>query len=288
MNHRWARRWRQGFLRLFTASMVTALAVAAAAPFESQTFDTPRADAGAGRTVVIGESVALDASGSTDDQGDRLKYMWTLRAPPGSGAQLSDPTAVRPRFAVDLLGDYVAELVVSDGDTQSEAATVRFSTGNVAPIADAGTDRTIRIGETVLLDASASSDFNGDTLNYRWAVIEAPAGSRAAPASAKASMTSFTPDRDGEYVLALVASDGRLDSAPALLRLNTLDSQPRADAGIDRNIFAGTAVRLDGRESADADDDTIDYAWSLLHAPKHSRGRAVSASSSAALLCFGA
>ena len=238
-----------------------------AAPLSTHGDDTPRAHAGSARTAAIGETVVLDGSASTSADGRRLTYAWTLHAPAGSGARLSAPEAVRPSFTVDLLGEYRAELTVSNGETSSAAKAVRISTGNVAPVADAGPDRSIRVGKTILLDAARSTDFNGDILRFRWSLVHAPAGSRAQFSGTRSATPAFSADRAGDYVLALVASDGRLDSSPSYVRVSTRNSRPRADAGIDRVLIAGMGLRLDGSDSADPDHKTLDYAWSLLHAP---------------------
>jgi len=63
----------------------------------------------------LGAKVQLDGTLSYDDDGDPITYSWAITAkPPGSSATLSDPTSANPTFVVDMDGDYVIELVVSD------------------------------------------------------------------------------------------------------------------------------------------------------------------------------
>jgi len=95
--------------------------------------------------------VALDASGSTDLNGDRLKFQWSLSAPRGSGAKLDNTDALRPQFTVDLLGEYTATLIVNDGRLNSVLDTVTISTGNVAPVAVIDKQPNIGLGESVVL-----------------------------------------------------------------------------------------------------------------------------------------
>ena len=103
--------------------------------FDTQSFtvvvddvnEAPVADAGADKTAFVGDTVMLDGSGSTDVDGDPLTYFWSLTAPVGSGAVLSDPTAVMPSFAVDVPGDYVAQLIVNDGTVDSVPDTVTIT-----------------------------------------------------------------------------------------------------------------------------------------------------------------
>jgi PKD domain len=75
-------------------------------------------------SAYVGENVSLDGSGSSDPEGDPLTYAWTLSAPDGSLAHLSDATAVAPSFDVDVPGEYTATLVVNDGLADSAPASL--------------------------------------------------------------------------------------------------------------------------------------------------------------------
>ena len=85
----------------------------------------PVAKAGPDQTVVVGTTVHLDGSTSSDADGDLLSYRWSLTAlPVGSGATLSDPTAPQPTFVADAPGTYVGRLIVNDGTVDSAPDTV--------------------------------------------------------------------------------------------------------------------------------------------------------------------
>jgi len=75
---------------------------------------------------VVGDSVLLDASGSTDPDGDELSFSWTLETPKGSNATLSSSTTADPWYVPDTSGDYRAEVAVSDSklsDTDNVSTT---------------------------------------------------------------------------------------------------------------------------------------------------------------------
>jgi hypothetical protein len=229
---------------------------------------SPVAHAGTDQTARIGDTVTLDGSGSFDVDGDPLSFGWNFTSRPiGSNAVLDNRTSVAPTFVLDAPGDFVVRLVVSDGLNLSAPDTVRISTENSAPVANAGPDQSRQVGETVSLNGLGSSDPDGNPLTYAWSFSSKPAGSTAIIANANQSQATFVIDEPGEYVVRLVVNDGRLDSPPDTVRITTRNSKPVANAGIDRAVVAGDLVRLDGRASTDADGDSLTYAWSLISRP---------------------
>jgi hypothetical protein len=121
-----------------------------------------------------------------------------------------------PTFTADVAGDYVVQLIVSDGMANStpDTVTIRANGGNVAPIADAGMDQDVLLGDMVELDGSASMDADGDALSYRWSLISIPGASTATLSDATAINPYFMADVIGDYVVQLIVNDGDADSAP--------------------------------------------------------------------------
>ena len=142
----------------------------------------PVANAGTDQTVDMGDTVMLNGSGSSDDDGDALTFAWNIfSAPVGSTAMLSNPTNVMPTFVADVAGDYVIELIVNDGTENSvpDEVVVITAPGNTAPVADAGPDQSAVLGDTVDLDGSSSFDVDGDSLTFAWTISNLPTGSTA-------------------------------------------------------------------------------------------------------------
>jgi len=229
---------------------------------------SPVADAGPDQALQSGNRVQLDGSGSTDAEGDPLRYAWQLtELPAGSTAALDDPNSVMPEFVADRPGDYVGRLVVNDGEFDSAADFVVVSSQNTPPVADAGLDQTVPVGGTAQFFGAGSFDANGDALTYRWRLATRPAESSAALDSTSGENTSFVVDVAGEYAVELVVNDGYVDSAPDTTLVTTSNSPPVADAGDDREVEAGETVTLDGEFSFDVDGDPLDFFWSLLSRP---------------------
>src|SRR5436305_12164090 len=50
---------------------------------------------------------------------------------------------------------------------------------NRLPVAYAGTDQTVGVADTVVLDGSGSSDADGNLLSFHWSFVSRPSGSIA-------------------------------------------------------------------------------------------------------------
>src|SRR5215472_412150 len=142
---------------------------AAAMVVINTTNSRPVANAGRDQLVASGAAVYLNGANSTDVDGDRLTYHWTLSMrPAGSAAALDSATSVNPSFVADKPGSYQAQLIVNDGHADSAPSMVTISTQSVAPVADAGPDQAVSVSAHVQLDGSKSSAANGGALTYRW------------------------------------------------------------------------------------------------------------------------
>ncbi len=93
----------------------------------SSTNRRPVASISGPREVVKGMEVRLDGTGSMDPDGDPLTFQWTLAAkPPGSVAELDDPSSPTPSFVADMEGTYRVRLTVSDGLRASRPSVWRI------------------------------------------------------------------------------------------------------------------------------------------------------------------
>lgn len=189
----------------------------------------PTAEAGLDQSVFTENLVQLDGSGSSDPDGDNLSYSWSFASmPTGSSTILSDPVYWRPTFQPDLAGAYVLQLIVSDGKSNSAPDTVTITvtiagTGNTPPVADAGSNQSVLINQTVQLDGSGSSDDDLDELLYAWTFTSRPAGSTSAFSDPSAVNPTFVPDIAGDYVIQLVVNDGTVDSSPSSVTVSVSD-----------------------------------------------------------------
>ena len=105
----------------------------------STQYAPPTANAGANKSVTNGATVQLDGGHSTDPSGLPLTYQWTFTSiPTGSAAVLSSTTGVNPTFVVDKVGNYVVQLIVNNGYSNSSPSQVTVSDVYTPPTANAG------------------------------------------------------------------------------------------------------------------------------------------------------
>ena len=181
---------------------------------------SPIADAGPDQPVVtIGTLVTLDGSGSMDENADVLSYVWTLAEKPEfSTAVLIGEDTVSPQFTADVNGEYTITLSVTDPWGGAGIDIVEVSFENIRPVADAGGNPSASVGDYVTLDGSASSDANGDPLDYSWSLVK-PLGSASTLSNPTSSIAGFTPDMEGTYTASLVVNDGIVESDAATVEI---------------------------------------------------------------------
>ncbi len=232
----------------------------------------PVANAGPAQSVSVGAVVTLDGSKSTDVDGDPLTYKWSLiMIPPGSLAKLSSLTVVNPTFTADVMGQYVAQLIVNDGHQDStNQATVTITANAInKPIANAGSAQTVQIGSAAATPVNLSgsgTDPQGLTLTFHW-TLTVPPGSSAILSNASIANPTFVPDKPGSYSATLTVNNGTLNSDPSAVSITVTDAQPVANAGPAQNVAVGSTVNLDGSASTDSDHAPLIYKWTLTTVP---------------------
>ncbi len=193
----------------------------------STTNSAPIAASGPDQSIIlVGTTVKLDGSQSYDADGDIITYQWAfVSLPTGSAATLNGANTAAPTFVADVYGEYVVQLVVSDLSTQSFPDTVTVSFENLKPEANAGTSKSVALGDTVFLDGSSSSDANGDTLSYKWILASSPQGSLSVIGDPTSMITTFVPDLPGTYIVQLIVDDGLLNSDPSPIQVQVVNSK---------------------------------------------------------------
>ncbi len=230
---------------------------------------------------TIGEELTFDGSSSSDPDNDPLIFSWALSAnPDGSSAALSGTSDTLAYLTPDLQGEYTVTLQVSDGELTSPPQTLTVTASppgtNAAPDAIITPNEiTTSVGAHTSLDGSQSTDPDGDSLSYRWQLLQKPAGSQSVLTSSTSSATYLTPDTEGEYRVELIVSDGRIESSTSQATIIATEQdnnliRPVADAGQNQLVSIGDEVLLDGRGSSTENGEELFFSWSLLSPPSES------------------
>lgn len=179
----------------------------------------PVANAGPDTTAPVGSLVTLNGANSFDPNGLPLSYSWALVSrPPNSEAALSGAESPTPTLLLDQAGQYVAQLVVNNGQLSSTPDTVLLSTSNVAPTAEAGPDQHVALGSTVQLNGLGSTSPSQEPLSYSWSFNALPKLGAVFSNPASATPT-FTADAEGVYVAQLIVSDTHQSSIPDTVQI---------------------------------------------------------------------
>ena len=176
-----------------------------------------------------------------------------------------------PRTCILLGLCSLAILLGNDGCESEEEESV--------PIADAGADLIIALGEAAALDGSLSKDPAGGTLVYHWYLESKPVSSDVTlesftqNASKNAVNSSFVPDQPGTYGVSLyVVNDAAVasDLDYVVVIAGSTNTLPIADAGEDVNVAVDQVANLDGTASADPEGADLSYEWSFDLVPPDS------------------
>jgi hypothetical protein len=214
-------------------------------------------DAGPDQSADLADVVTLDATGSTDPDGDPLLYSWVQTA--GSAVTLVGANTAQPSFIAPAPPTVVRfQLTVDDQNGRTDTDTMDVLIGVSPPTADAGPDQTVNLGDTVTLDGTGSTDPEGDTLTFAWE--QTGGGTVVSLTGANTAQPTFTsPEGPDVLVFTLTASDGYFsDTDTVSIEVN---GPPTADAGPDASVSSADAVTLDGTGSTDPDGDPLSYSW---------------------------
>jgi PKD repeat protein len=144
---------------------------------------------------------------------------------------------------------------------------------NNPPVADAGPDIHMYLGEATLLDGSAWDPDGDPIVWWEWTVEERPAGSTAELPDPNRPNPIFTPDMLGDYVFYLVVTDGSDESQPDSCSVTVdLNLPPVCVIVVDRDSgCAPLLVQFDGSQSYDPEGRPLAYEWHFgdLTVPSH-------------------
>jgi len=204
--------------------------------------------------------IVLDATRSTDPDGDPLSFNWIQVS--GPAVSIADATAATASFQATVAGTYRIRLDVDDGVGGRANATLAITVINQRPTVVADADRTAVRNASVVLGATAL-DPDGDPITFQWSQV---AGPPAVLTGANTTAAGFQPISLGIYTFAVSVFDGDGGFATDWVNVTVINRDPFVDVGPDRNATAGTAITLRA-EASDPDGDLLSYGWTQEAGP---------------------
>ena len=116
---------------------------------------------------------------------------------------------------------------------------------NQKPIANAGENKNVTIGNLVTLNGNNSTDPDNDPLTYSWVFTSTPTNSSVSLNKPHSINPTFTPDIEGDYLLSLVVNDGEYNSDADSISISTtsISQKPIAFTTLkNTNIFSGIMI----------------------------------------------
>jgi RHS repeat-associated protein len=154
--------------------------------------ELPLAHAGVDQSAFRGQLVALNGKASSDPEGASLTFQWiVLSQPAGSSITLAGIATVNPTFTPLLLGEYIFQLVVSDGQQASQPDTVKVTVINRAPSANAGGPYAGNVNAPIQF-AGSGADPDGDPISFSWNFADGGTATGPNPTRAYAAGGTYT------------------------------------------------------------------------------------------------
>ncbi|RYY48274.1 MAG: T9SS type A sorting domain-containing protein [Chitinophagaceae bacterium] len=143
-------------------------------------------------------------------------------------------------------------------------AGVAAPPANAAPLANAGSDKSIVLPTSSVALTGSGSDADGSIASYQWSKVSGNGGSIASPAAATTNITGLT---QGSYTFQLRVTDnlGATATDDVIVTVNgAANTAPTVNAGPDQTIeLPASNVNLNGAAS-DADGSISSYQWTKV------------------------
>ncbi|MEX1241456.1 MAG: Ig-like domain-containing protein [Cyclobacteriaceae bacterium] len=242
---------------------------------------SPIANAGSNKTVILPNTTVTLSGSGFDPDGSIVSYTWTQT----SGASCTIQNINSPTLIVNNLSEGVFEfqLTVADnlGSTGSNIANVTVvpEGTNQPPTANSGFDQIVNLPQNNIVLQGAGSDPDGSISGYNWTKTSGPV--TVTISGENTSALSLTDLVAGTYRFVMEVTDNEglsnSDEVKIIVVPGTVNNNPVVNAGPD--IFLRLPVNSTNitATASDADGTVTSYLWTKQSGPAATLGPASSA-----------
>jgi PKD repeat protein len=198
-------------------------------------------------------TVSVDGSTSSDPDGTIASYAWSF----GDGDVASTPTASHTYL---VTGTYVLTLTVTDnnGAVNTESTIITVDTNLVPTAAATATPSTGKVPLAVSFDGSASTDEDGNVVDWDWNFDDG-----GATGTGEVAIHVFNSVGTYDVELTVTDNDGATDTTIVTVVVNP----PQAPVAVANATPSGTkapiGVAFSSAGSTDADGSILGYSWNF-------------------------
>lgn len=173
----------------------------------NSTSSAPSVSAGADKSITLPTN-SLYIQGSASDADGIASYTWTKLS--GGTASLSGQTTSTLRAYNLVAGTYYFRLTVKDNKGYSKyddmkVTVLSSSSTNVAPVANAGADKTLTLPSNSIKLYGSAKDSDGTIVSYQWSQYGGPSPATISYATSPAA--TFSNLKAGNYYFRLTVKD---------------------------------------------------------------------------------
>ena len=230
----------------------------------------PQATAGIDKTITLPTNSTNLTGGGTDVDGTISSYEWVKISGPSSGT-ITTSNAATTAISNLVQGVYKFELTVTDNNGATGKDTVQVYVnvaGNNAPLASAGSDKTIILPTNSTILTGGGSDADGTISSYEWIKISGPSSGIIATANAATTAINNLLQGIYQFELTVIDNNGAIGKDTILITVGAAVNQsPTANAGPDQIILLPTNSAILNGIGTDADGTISNYKWIKLTGP---------------------
>jgi len=182
----------------------------------------------AGSSITNGQGlITLDGTASSDPDGKLVSCSWErISGPePGKLSALAPGKAIVTGLTLPGKYTYLIKVVDDRAEWSTDTVIVTLSAStavNIPPVANAGKDITVTLGQPVTLDGGGSRDADGSIAAFQWSAISGPSVSTISILNTRSATVQQLQPGDYQFKLQVIDNKGAI--ATDVVRVNVTDA----------------------------------------------------------------